>query len=189
MTDTLSLTQGRIPSPLGDLLAVTDAAGRLHALDFEDYAPRLARLLRRHYGAAAATPPAGRAPIALRDALDAYFAGRLEALDTLAVETGGTAFQRRVWAALRRIPAGTTISYGTLAERLGQPSASRAVGLANGSNPVCIVVPCHRVIGADGTLTGYGGGLARKRWLLAHEQRCASAIAAATDEVIGTLPL
>jgi methylated-DNA-[protein]-cysteine S-methyltransferase len=93
------------------------------------------------------------------------------------VRTGGTDFQRRVWAALRHIPAGTTTTYGGLARVIGQPSASRAVGLANGANPIAIVVPCHRVIGADGTLTGYGGGIERKRFLLAHERRWA-----ATDE-------
>jgi methylated-DNA-[protein]-cysteine S-methyltransferase len=169
----IGFTLDRIPSPVGELLAVTDAQGRLRALDFEDYEPRLARLLGRHYGAAAAAPPSGRAPAPLREALDAYFAGRLDAIDAISVETGGTDFQRRVWAALRRIPAATTTSYGALADALGAPSASRAVGLANGSNPICIVVPCHRVIGADGRLTGYGGGLPRKRWLLAHEARFA----------------
>jgi methylated-DNA-[protein]-cysteine S-methyltransferase len=83
----------------------------------------------------------------------------------------GTAFQRRVWAALRDIPYGQTISYGQLADQIGQPSASRAVGLANGKNPIGIIVPCHRVVGADGSLTGYGGGIERKRYLLDHEQR------------------
>jgi methylated-DNA-[protein]-cysteine S-methyltransferase len=99
----------------------------------------------------------------------AYFAGDLSAIERLAVVTGGTDFQREVWAALRRIPAGRTLSYGALATQLGRPKAVRAVGLANGANPIGIVVPCHRVIGADGSLTGYGGGLERKRWLLAHE--------------------
>jgi len=175
MSQTPILTIDRIPSPVGDLLTVTDAEGRLRALDFEDYEARLERLLRRHYGDDLAMPSAGRAPAVVCDALDAYFAGQLEALDGLAVETGGSEFQRRVWRALRDIPAATTTSYGALAATLGQPSASRAVGLANGSNPICLVVPCHRVIGADGSLTGYGGGLERKRWLLAHEQRCARA--------------
>jgi methylated-DNA-[protein]-cysteine S-methyltransferase len=82
----------------------------------------------------------------------------------------GTAFQQRVWEALRQIPYGETVSYGQLAGRIGQPTASRAVGLANGRNPVSIIVPCHRVVGADGSLTGYGGGIGRKRFLLAHEQ-------------------
>jgi methylated-DNA-[protein]-cysteine S-methyltransferase len=95
----------------------------------------------------------------------------VRAIDAVDVRTGGTDFQRRVWAALRRIPAGTTTSYGRLAAAIGSPSACRAVGLANGANPIGIVVPCHRVIGADKTLTGYGGGIDRKRWLLDHELR------------------
>ena len=102
-------------------------------------------------------------------ALGRDFTGELHALDALPVATGGSAFQRRVWRALRDIPPGTTISYAELALRVERPSAFRAVGLANGANPIGIVVPCHRVIGSDGSLTGYGGGLERKRWLLAHE--------------------
>jgi methylated-DNA-[protein]-cysteine S-methyltransferase len=102
--------------------------------------------------------------------LDAYFAGALTAFN-LPLTLHGTAFQRTVWAALQDIPYGETISYGQMARRIGQPSASRAVGLANGRNPVSIVVPCHRVIGADGSLTGYGGGMERKRFLLGLEQR------------------
>ena len=101
--------------------------------------------------------------------MQAYFAGELDAIENLPVETGGTAFQRQVWAALRQIPRGQTESYGELAARIGRPRAVRAVGLANGANPVGIVVPCHRVIGANGTMTGYGGGVDRKRWLLEHE--------------------
>jgi methylated-DNA-[protein]-cysteine S-methyltransferase len=108
--------------------------------------------------------------------LDDYFAGRRWTFD-LALAPDGTDFQRRVWAELQRIPVHTTITYGELARRIGQPEASRAVGLANGRNPISIVVPCHRVIGANGTLTGYGGGLAAKEWLLAHEQ-CARLVAA-----------
>jgi methylated-DNA-[protein]-cysteine S-methyltransferase len=98
-----------------------------------------------------------------------YFAGDLGAIDKLPVKTAGTPFQRAVWNALREIPRGATESYGQLAERIGRPTAVRAVGLANGSNPIGIVVPCHRVIGANGSLTGYGGGMERKRWLLDHE--------------------
>ena len=97
------------------------------------------------------------------------FTGALTALDALPVATAGTPFQRAVWQALREIPCGTTVSYAALAQKIGKPSAMRAVGLANGSNPIGVVVPCHRVIGADGSLTGYGGGLDRKRWLLDHE--------------------
>lgn len=90
-------------------------------------------------------------------------------IESLPVRTGGTPFQRKVWRALREITCGTTVSYAKIAERIGQPAAVRAVGLANGSNPVGIVVPCHRVIGSNGSLTGYGGGMERKRWLLTHE--------------------
>jgi methylated-DNA-[protein]-cysteine S-methyltransferase len=100
--------------------------------------------------------------------LNAYFAGELLDFD-LPLEMDGTDFQRQVWQGLREIPYGETISYGELARRVGNPKASRAVGLANGRNPIAIIVPCHRVIGADGSLTGYGGGLDRKVWLLEHE--------------------
>jgi methylated-DNA-[protein]-cysteine S-methyltransferase len=103
-----------------------------------------------------------------RAQLQAYFAGELRDFK-LPLAAEGTPFQQRVWRALCDIPYGETISYGELARRIGQPTASRAVGLANGQNPISIVVPCHRVIGANGSLTGYGGGLERKRWLLAHE--------------------
>ncbi len=111
--------------------------------------------------------------------LNAYFAGELRDFE-LPVTLRGTEFQRRVWGALREIPYGETISYGELARWVGNPKASRAVGLANGRNPVAIVVPCHRVIGADGSLTGYGGGLERKVWLLEHE-------ASIADRAIGAL--
>ena len=161
----------RIDCPIGTMLVITDAAGALRALDWPDHEARMRRLLRRHYGAEGTgfTLAARPAPAALREALLAYFAGRADALGGIAVRTGGTAFQRAVWAALRGIPAGETLSYGALAARIGRPRAVRAVGLANGANPVAIVVPCHRVTGADGSLTGYAGGLGRKRWLLAHE--------------------
>lgn len=101
--------------------------------------------------------------------LKAYFAGRLREF-TVAVEPGGTPFQSKVWRALQDIPYGATISYGELARRIGDPKAVRAVGLANGANPISIVIPCHRVIGANGTLVGYGGGLPTKRALLSLEQ-------------------
>ena len=104
----------------------------------------------------------------MREQLDAYFAGELETFD-LDLDPHGTPFQQRVWDELTRIPYGETISYSELAHRLGDPKLVRAVGLANGRNPISIVIPCHRVIGADGSLVGYGGGLERKRWLLEHE--------------------
>ncbi len=159
---------GTLPTPIGTMLLVFDEDASLRALDWSDHEARMRRLLRLHYGTAfslrdAALPPAIRDPIA------AYFTGDLGAIDGLAVCTNGTAFQREVWTALRHIPAGTTLSYGALAQRLGRTKAVRAVGLANGANPVGLVVPCHRVIGANATLTGYGGGLHRKQWLLAHE--------------------
>ena len=166
-TDPVALSLDRLPTPLGEALLVTDAQGWLRGLDWADHEARLRRLLALQNGAWPIG--SGRAPQAIRCALDGYFAGDLTRLGTIAWRTGGTPFQRSVWAELARIPPGATLSYGALAARLGCPKAVRAVGLANGANPVSLVVPCHRVIGADGSLTGYGGGLARKRWLLAHE--------------------
>jgi methylated-DNA-[protein]-cysteine S-methyltransferase len=159
----------RLETPIGFALVVQDEDGRLRALDWEDHESRMARLLRVHYGddAVELVPGDGSGPVA--GALRAYLAGELHALDTVAVETAGTEFQRRVWRELRRIEPGTMLSYGQLARRIGRPDAVRAVGLANGANPAGVVVPCHRVVGSDGSLTGYAGGLDRKRWLLAHE--------------------
>jgi methylated-DNA-[protein]-cysteine S-methyltransferase len=158
----------RLKTPIGEALLVTDADGCLRMLDWSDFESRLQRLLQRQYGTAVEITP-GRAPAAMRRVLDDYFAGDLAGLRTITWRTGGTPFQRKVWKALCGIPAGKTLSYGALAARLGMPRAMRAVGLANGANPISVVVPCHRVIGSDGTLTGYGGGLPRKRWLLTHE--------------------
>lgn len=163
---------------LGQLFLVTDEQGMLRALDFEDYHARLLRLLDKHYRHYQLEPLPGSAPEKVTLALKAYFAGDLAALDGIQTATAGTAFQRSVWQALRAIPAGQTRSYGQLAAAVGHPSASRAVGLANGSNPLALVVPCHRVIGASGKLTGYGGGLWRKHWLLEHEARYSDAGAA-----------
>lgn len=166
---TRRLTVERLPMPMGELLVVTDAHGRLRLVDWADGEARVTLLLARQRElVGAALVPAER-PTRPGRALAAYLAGDLDAPRDLQVEPGGTPFQRLVWSALRAIPCGRTISYGELARRIGQPAAVRAVGLANGANPVSIVVPCHRVIGADGSLTGYGGGLMRKRWLLAHE--------------------
>jgi O-6-methylguanine DNA methyltransferase len=160
---------------LAPLLIVTDDDGALRALEFADYESRMQRLLRDHYGIVALRNAA--APKSITAALDAYFDGHLTRLDDLPTATGGTKFQRHVWRALRAIPAGTTQSYGVLAARLGRPGSGRAVGAANGANPIALVVPCHRVIGADGNLTGYGGGLPRKRWLLEHERQYSKAAA------------
>jgi methylated-DNA-[protein]-cysteine S-methyltransferase len=154
------------------LLIVTDNHGVLRAIEFGTHESRMERLLRNHYGDY--TIQEGRAPDSVKRALEAYFNGDLDALTQVKTATGGTPFQREVWKALRTIPAGTTISYGQLANKVGRKGASRAVGAANGANPIPIVVPCHRVIGADGSLTGFGGGLAHKKWLLNHESRFAS---------------
>jgi methylated-DNA-[protein]-cysteine S-methyltransferase len=151
-------------SPLGRI-AIAARDGRLCALEFgrarlaRQLAARYPDLPRRHT----------RNPFGVSAKLRAYLAGDLAAVDRIPVETGGTPFQQRVWRALRRIPAGRTMSYGALARALGVGAAARAVGAANGRNPISLVVPCHRLIGGDAALTGYGGGLWRKRWLLCHE--------------------
>ena len=147
-------------TPLGPLAAVVDASGALVALEFADSRPLSVR------GHAVAADGPATAPV--KRQLDEYFASERREFD-LALAPFGTAFQRAVWAALLAIPYGATISYLELARRIGNPSATRAVGRTNGLNPITIVVPCHRVIGADGTLTGYGGGLPRKEALLALE--------------------
>ena len=162
----MRLTIERFGSPLGTILLVSDGDA-LRALSFDEEDDRIRQVMRRSYPSCEMDE--GRVPVIITAALSSYFDGDLTAIDSVPVTTTGTAFQRQVWDALRQIPVGTTTSYGALAKRLGCPGASRAVGLANGSNPVGLVVPCHRVIGADGSLTGYGGGLPRKRWLLAHE--------------------
>jgi methylated-DNA-[protein]-cysteine S-methyltransferase len=157
----------RLPTPIGTALLVTDASGVLRALDWEEYEPRMRDLLRLQYGAVDLT--AARSPSGLRAALTAYFKGDIGRLQTIKWRVAGTPFQHKVWTALPKIPAGTTMSYGALAAKLKVPKAMRAVGHANGSNPISVVVPCHRLIGANGTLVKYGGGLERKRWLLEHE--------------------
>lgn len=155
-----------IDSPIGPL-TTGERAGRVCLLHFGADAASIDDTLERWYPG---EPRARRQVASTRDVLSRYFDGELTAIDTVPVELNGTEFQKRVWQALRRIPAGSTLSYGELARRLGEPAAVRAVGAANGANPVALVVPCHRVIGSDGTLTGYGGGLERKRWLLVHER-------------------
>ncbi len=155
-----------LESPVGRLTLAVHA-GRLCALDFAENWPRRRAALERRFPRVelrAAADPAG-----LVTRLERYFAGDIAALARIPVDLEGTPFQRRVWNALRRIPPGRTASYGELARAVGAPGAARAVGAANRSNPVAIVIPCHRVIGADGCLTGYAGGLGRKQWLLAHE--------------------
>ena len=163
----MELTIDRLPSPIGAILLACDGEA-LAALEFEDHEERFRKDLRRHHRGRTIRP--GACPGAVARAIRAYFDGDRSALDGLTVKANGTPFQERVWAALRRIRFGETVSYGGLAHSLGMPRAYRAVGLANGSNPIAIVVPCHRVIGANDRLIGFGGGLARKQWLLGHER-------------------
>ncbi|GGI69697.1 transcriptional regulator [Polymorphobacter multimanifer] len=163
----MHLTLSRFETPFATLLIVTTASGAVAALDFSDFEERLRRLLTRHHGPV--TLVSGDTPPAVAEALAAYLAGDLSALQRIPTAAAGTAFQQRVWAALCAIPPGQTRSYAQIAEAIGQPGAARAVGMANGQNPIGIIVPCHRVIGASGSLTGYAGGMARKAWLLAHE--------------------
>lgn len=170
MTAPLQFLLDRLPTPIGDLLMVADNEGNLRATFWTDHDDDLRRSLERHYGTRVELEAANN-PHGLTRAIAAYFAGDLHAIDTIPVKTGGTGFQREVWRVLRDIPCGTTISYGELARRIGRPTAVRAVGMANGANPIGVVVPCHRVIGANGSLTGYGGGIGRKRWLLDHERQ------------------
>ena len=167
MTETFRLT--RIPTPVGDMLIAVDDQDRLRVLDWDSHIERMERLMERYYGPGAVALAETDDGHAVRAKLMAYVDGDIGAIDDIATQTPGTSFQQRVWTALREIPAGQTWSYGQLAAHVGEPGAARAVGLANGSNPIGIVVPCHRVIGANGTLTGYGGGIDRKRWLLRHE--------------------
>ena len=171
MSDTLRFVADRLPTPIGDLLIVADDEGNLRATFWTDHEQDLQRVLRRHYAGSPVVLQPGHNPHGLTHAIARYFAGELHTIDTLPVRTAGTPFQREVWSALRDIRCGTTISYGQLAARLDRPAAVRAVGLANGANPIGVVVPCHRVIGANGSLTGYGGGIERKRWLLDHERQ------------------
>lgn len=168
---TLRLLADTLPTPIGVMTLVADEQGSLRAVDWVDHEDRMLRGLERQYGAAGVTLTPEPNPHGLRDLFTRYFEGDLCVLDAVPVEPAGTPFQREVWSALRAIPCGSTISYAQLATQVGRPAAVRAVGLANGANPVPIVVPCHRVIGANGSLTGYGGGMERKRWLLQHEAK------------------
>jgi methylated-DNA-[protein]-cysteine S-methyltransferase len=161
-----------VKTPIGDLLLVADARGVLRMLEFEDKPERWRSVFRRHFSSGGLRKK--RDPGGVSAKLRRYFAGDIAALDEIDVDPQGTAFQHACWKNLRRIPAGTATTYGALAKKIGRPAAMRAVGLANGANPIAVVVPCHRVVGADGSLTGYGGGLDRKRWLLDHEARHAA---------------
>jgi methylated-DNA-[protein]-cysteine S-methyltransferase len=162
-----------IDTPIGALAIVADETGAMRNLSFDGEGDRWRRDFARRFPASNLVRR--RNPFGHGSALKAYFAGDMEALDRIPVVFGGTPFQNKVWNALRRIPVGQTLSYGALAKKIGEPKAMRAVGLANGSNPIAVVVPCHRVIGSYGSLTGFGGGLPRKKWLLEHEARHCSA--------------
>jgi len=162
---TIILTD-HVKTPIGPMLLMVED-DVLIGLEFDDQPERYMKDLRRRYPDLEMREK--RNPCGFSDHVRAYYTGDLSAVDDLPVKGGGTPFQERVWTELRRIEVGTTISYGELATRLGDKNAMRAVGLANGRNPISVVVPCHRVIGSDGTLTGYGGGLPRKTWLLNHE--------------------
>jgi methylated-DNA-[protein]-cysteine S-methyltransferase len=171
MAKPLSFLTDRIKTPIGELGIVVDEDGRLRAVEWTEHEHRMRESFRLHYGQDGYTLKSTRNPAGFSAKLRAYFDGELTVIDGLKVATGGTDFQKSVWKALRTIPCGETISYAALAERVGRPKAVRAVGHANGDNPISVVVPCHRVIGTNGSLTGYGGGIERKRWLLAHEKR------------------
>ncbi|HLG77179.1 MAG TPA: methylated-DNA--[protein]-cysteine S-methyltransferase [Ktedonobacteraceae bacterium] len=155
-----------IASPIDDILIVVDG-DRMCSLDFADYQSRMMMLLERRYGPVDLIPTPN--PYGYSDLVRRYFAGDYHCLDAIPVSTGGTPFQQQVWLALRTIAPGETTTYGKLAAHIGKPSAYRAVGATNALNPVGIVLPCHRVVGADVSLTGYAGGLERKQWLLQHE--------------------
>jgi methylated-DNA-[protein]-cysteine S-methyltransferase len=169
MESVLHLWMEWIETPIGEMAIVSDGEGNLRATIWRERDRRLEETLQLQYGKNGFTLEKSGKRNGLAEAVRRYFAGELRVIDTLPVQMAGTEFQREVWGALREIPCGTTVSYMELARRIGRPKAVRAVGLANGSNPVGVVVPCHRVIGADGSLTGYGGGIERKRWLLEHE--------------------
>jgi methylated-DNA-[protein]-cysteine S-methyltransferase len=149
--------------------------GRLLAMEFGDVEHRLMPMLRSRFG----KEPMLESEDDLSEitsAIRAYFEGDLAAIDAIEVDGGGTEFQRHAWQSLRAIPPGETRTYGQMAAALGRPNAARAVGMANALNPISLVVPCHRLVGSNGSLTGYGGGIERKRWLIDHERRHASQI-------------
>lgn len=160
-----SLVREHLATPLGKLLVFSTSDRRLAVVDWLDTLDRLPAA--RHAALTAAPPASAESPTVA--ALRRYFAGDLQSLDALEVDPQGSPLQQQVWAALRAIPAGCTCSYAELAERIGRAGSARAIGAAVGANPLLLVLPCHRVVGANGALTGYAAGLERKRWLLEHE--------------------
>jgi methylated-DNA-[protein]-cysteine S-methyltransferase len=157
---------GTFDSPIGSVVYLSDGEA-LRAVEFADSPDRLLSAFLRGMGPIPVDTR--RDPLGVGAAIRAYFGGDIRAIEALPATPAGTRFQKRVWSLLRKIPPGRTVTYGALAKQLGAPTAARAVGAANGANPIPIVIPCHRVIGADGTLTGYGSGVFRKEWLLTHE--------------------
>lgn len=160
-----------VETPLGALHLVADERGTLRFADWADCLPRMKRLLDLQYRRCGFSIRNGKVPSSMKQRLTGYFAGEVNSIDDMPVDLGGTGFQREVWSALRAIEPGRPVSYSALAGRIGKPAAVRAVGHANGSNPVSVVIPCHRLVGTNGSLTGYAGGIERKRWLLDHEAR------------------
>jgi methylated-DNA-[protein]-cysteine S-methyltransferase len=173
MTEIETFFSDVVGTPVGALAIVADEKGAMRMLSFDGESERWRKDFARRFPGAKLV--AKRDPFGHASALRAYFAGDMDALDKIPVVFGGTPFQNKVWKQLRRIPVGKTLSYGALAKKIGEPKAMRAVGLANGSNPIAVIVPCHRVIGSDGSLTGFGGGLPRKKWLLEHEAKHSAA--------------
>jgi methylated-DNA-[protein]-cysteine S-methyltransferase len=155
-----------LATPIGEALIVSDEVGALRAFQWREQEEALRRTLAKRYGD---LPLERGGAAALAEAFATYFEGRLDPLQGVRLAMDGTAFQQRVWTELTRIPPGVTITYTSLAERAGRQGAWRAAGRANALNPAAVVVPCHRVVGVSGSLTGYAGGLERKLWLLRHE--------------------
>lgn len=165
----MKLARSHFDTPTGPMMLLLDEDQQVRLFEWVDHQARMERLLARHYPKTTFAIADEPAPLGYQTAIQSYFSGDTTALESLPVAFGGTPFQQTVWKALQTIPAGKTLSYGQLAAQIGNPNAMRAVGLANSANPIALIVPCHRVIGANGTLTGYGGGMERKQWLLRHE--------------------
>lgn len=170
-----TLTSTTVATPIGALVVIEDEADALFMVEFADCDDRMERWLHHRLASGRFALRAGTISRATREAFADYFDGGVGALRKLPIRLDGTPFQNTMWTALRDIPPGETLAYGAFAQRLGRPRAARAVGHANGANPMSVVVPCHRLVGADGALTNYGGGLRRKRWLIDHEARHAGA--------------
>lgn len=164
------LFKNKFSTPIGELIIITDKEEKLYAVDWEDYDERVLTLLKRYHNQEAPYQFYEKSlPKIYQDAFSRYFEKDFSLIHKLPVFIKGTDFQRKAWNTLLTIPVGTTLSYQEQAYKMGNIKAVRAVGMANGSNPIGIVIPCHRVIGSNKSLTGYAGGLHRKLWLLQHE--------------------